>query len=285
MPTQYTSSLGLALPITGELQGTWGDTVNDYITKYIDASVAGSQVISGSQTAVTLSTTTGTALAQAGVGATGSAQYQVIRCTGNPASMLTVTAPAVSKAYIVINATSTNQSVKIVGAGPTTGVTLIAGEKALVAWNGSDFIKISSTVADLSSVTGTLAAASGGTGLTSYAVGDTVYASGTTTLTKLGIGTSGQVLTVTAGVPTWATPASGLPDQTGNAGKYLTTDGVNASWSSTGAAAGGAIYVNNTTISQDYTIASGQNGFTVGPVTVSSGYAVTVSSGQRWVVI
>lgn len=310
MPTQYTSLLGMALPVTGELTGTWGDTVNDYITQYIDASVAGSQVISGSQTAVTLSTATGSTLSQAGSGSTGSAQYQLIRCTGNPASMLTVTAPATSKTYIVINATSTNQSVKIVGAGPTTGVTLVAGEKALVAWNGSDFVKVSSSVADgvtsvdvsggttglttsggpvttsgVITLAGTLGAANGGTGLTSYAAGDTVYATGTTTLTKLGIGTNGQVMTVTGGVPTWATPASGLPSQTGNAGKYLTTDGTNASWSSTGAAAGGAIYVNNTTISQDYTIASGQNGFTVGPVTVSSGYAVTVSSGQRWVVI
>ena len=26
MPTTYTSLLGLALPVTGELSGTWGDT-------------------------------------------------------------------------------------------------------------------------------------------------------------------------------------------------------------------------------------------------------------------
>jgi hypothetical protein len=32
-------------------------------------------------------------------------------------------------------------------------------------------------------------------------------------------------------------------------------------------------------------VPTGQNAFTVGPVTVSSGYTVTVSSGQRWVVI
>tara|TARA_R110002126_G_scaffold57859_3_gene153127 strand:- start:2678 stop:3001 length:324 start_codon:yes stop_codon:yes gene_type:complete len=49
--------------------------------------------------------------------------------------------------------------------------------------------------------------------------------------------------------------------------------------------AGGAIVINTTTISANYTIASGKNGFSVGPITVSSGYAVTVSSGQRWVVL
>jgi hypothetical protein len=44
------------------------------------------------------------------------------------------------------------------------------------------------------------------------------------------------------------------------------------------------IHVNNATVSANYTIASGNNGFTVGPVTVASGVTVTVSSGQRWVV-
>ena len=45
MATSYTSLLGLALPVTGELSGTWGDTVNDYITQYLDAAVAGTQTI------------------------------------------------------------------------------------------------------------------------------------------------------------------------------------------------------------------------------------------------
>ena len=45
------------------------------------------------------------------------------------------------------------------------------------------------------------------------------------------------------------------------------------------------IVLNNTTVSANYTIATGVNGFSVGPVTVGSGYAVTVSSGQRWLVL
>ena len=51
-----------------------------------------------------------------------------------------------------------------------------------------------------------IAAAFGGTGQTSYAIGDLIYASNTTAIAKLGIGTSGQVLTVSGGgIPTWAT--------------------------------------------------------------------------------
>jgi len=38
--------------------------------------------------------------------------------------------------------------------------------------------------------------------------GDTVYASSGTTPTRLGIGSTGQVLTVASGIPSWATPAT-----------------------------------------------------------------------------
>jgi hypothetical protein len=57
-------------------------------------------------------------------------------------------------------------------------------------------------------------------------------------------GTSGQVLTSagSGATPTWQT-VSALPSQTGNSGKYLTTDGTNASWAtvSGGATKGQAI--------------------------------------------
>jgi hypothetical protein len=201
MPTTYTSLLGMALPVTGELSGTWGDTVNDYITKYVDASVAGAQTISGSQTAVTLSTTTGTSLSQAGSGSTGSAQYQIINCTGNPAGLLTITAPATSKSYIIINSTSTSQSVKIVGAGPTTGVTLVSGEKAIVAWNGSDFTKVATSVISASALTGTVAPANGGTGVANNAANTLTFSGNfSTTFTLTGntsitLPTSGTVAT------------------------------------------------------------------------------------------
>lgn len=50
--------------------------------------------------------------------------------------------------------------------------------------------------------------AHGGTNQTTYATGDILYASAPNTLSKLPIGTSGQNLTVTAGIPSWATTFS-----------------------------------------------------------------------------
>ena len=62
---------------------------------------------------------------------------------------------------------------------------------------------------DQSDVTGTLVATKGGTAQSTYATGDTIYASASNTLSKLTVGSTGQVLTVAGGVPTWATPAAG----------------------------------------------------------------------------
>jgi hypothetical protein len=143
--------LGLALPVTGELSGTWGDTVNNSLTALLDTAVAGTTTLS-SDADVTLSTTTLAA---------NQARQAVILWTAGGTVTRNITAPAQSKTYVVINKTSSTQSIKIVGAGPTTGVTIVAGTAALVAWNGLDFVTVS-----VMSVTGIVQVANGGTGAT-----------------------------------------------------------------------------------------------------------------------
>ena len=257
MTTAYTTLLGLAQPVTGELSGTWGATVNDYITTYLDSAVAGAQTISGTQTAVTLSVTNGSSLVSAGASATGSAQYSIINCTGTPASLLTITAPAASKTYIVINATA--QSVKLVGTGPTTGVTMVTGEKALCSWNGTDFVKVATSVADgVTSVamtvpsilsvsgspitsTGTLAltysgtalpVANGGTGLTAGTSGGVLaYTASGTLASSTALAASALVIGGGAGAaPSTTTTGTGvvtaLGVNTGTAGAFVVNGGA-----------------------------------------------------------
>jgi hypothetical protein len=113
------------------------------------------------------------------------------------------------------------------------------------------------------------------------------------------IGTSNVIFAQFAGAGTY-TAGTGLTlvgtqfsvtdpiaTQTGNSGKYLTTNGSTTSWGaiSAGASAGGVIWENSLTISSNYTLSSAKNGFSVGPITINSGVAVTVPSGQRWVVL
>jgi hypothetical protein len=135
MTTAATSLLGLALPVQGELQGTWGDTVNNSITSLLDSAVAGTTNIS-TDADVTLTTTTLAA---------NQAREAILLFSGARTALRNVTAPAQSKIYTVINATTGGYSVVLRGAGPTTGVTILAGESAVCAWNGSDFVKVSNS--------------------------------------------------------------------------------------------------------------------------------------------
>lgn len=63
--------------------------------------------------------------------------------------------------------------------------------------------------------------------------GDILVATGNATVTRVGVGNNNYVLTAdtaqAAGVK-WAAAPNELPSQTGNAGKYLSTDGTNPSW-------------------------------------------------------
>jgi hypothetical protein len=206
MTTQATSLLGLALPVTGELSGTWGDTVNTAITSLLDSAVAGTTTLS-TDADVTLTTTT--------LAANQARQAILLWTASNGATTRNITAPAQSKAYAVINAGT--GSIVLRGAGPTTGVTIVSGEKCLAAWNGSDFVKVASSVIPASGLTGTVAIANGGTGQTTATaafdalaptttLGDTIYYNGTDNV-RLGIGTAGQALVVNSGAtaPEWGT--------------------------------------------------------------------------------
>ena len=52
-----------------------------------------------------------------------------------------------------------------------------------------------------------------------------------------------------------------------------------------GASAGGSIYEVVETISDSYTITSGSNGLSAGPITIASGAVVTIPSGSVWTIV
>ena len=135
MATGNTTLLKLALPVTGELSGTWGSTVNDSITSLLDTAVAGT---------TTLSTDADVTLSDTALASNQARQAIILWTAANGATTRNITAPARSKAYIVINAGT--GSIVVRGAGPTTGVTVLSGTTAVVAWNGSDFVTVGGTV-------------------------------------------------------------------------------------------------------------------------------------------
>ena len=61
--------------------------------------------------------------------------------------------------------------------------------------------------------------------------------------------------------------------------------GVDLGGGATGGGSDEIFYENGQTVTADYTITSGSNAMTVGPVTVNTGVVVTVPTGSRYVVI
>ena len=60
---------------------------------------------------------------------------------------------------------------------------------------------------------------------------------------------------------------------------------IDGAWGGiSGAQANGCIYENNVDITGSYTLTTGKNGFSVGPITIASGATVSVPSGQRWLI-
>ena len=102
--------------------------------------------------------------------------------------------------------------------------------------------------------------------------------------------TNGQYLqaqSAAGGGLTWAA-VDALPSQTGNAGKYLTTDASDASWATLDTDANTTtkgLYEHEHTIDADYSITSGNNAISASPITISSGYSVTVPTGSTWVIV
>ena len=136
-----TSLIGLTLPTQGTLSGTWGDTVNNAISEIVDVAVAGTQTIT-TDADINLAVTTGTNLTT-GLTAN-SSQYAVLLCTGARTALRYINTPKQSKTYVVINDTTGGFSVTVRGGptSPTTGVTVAAGTRAIIAWNGSDFVNV-----------------------------------------------------------------------------------------------------------------------------------------------
>ena len=100
-----------------------------------------------------------------------------------------------------------------------------------------------------------------------------------------GASISNDTATATAVYPLFAAATTGTPTTiyTSNA-NYLYTPSTGQLQAPEVYASNGII-VNNKTVSASYTVPTGANAQSVGPMTVASGQAVTVSSGSRWLVL
>jgi hypothetical protein len=131
MTTQYTPSLRLALPGTGELDGLWGQVVNDQITEMLEQAITGHVTIStwtaNSHTLTTIDGTLDEARA---------AVLTVTVGNGNPSLPFTVIAPDEPKLYVVANTTAVVLNVTTSAPGAST-FSIPPGHTVTLSCNGS----------------------------------------------------------------------------------------------------------------------------------------------------
>mgnify|MGYP003665338697 CR=1 FL=1 len=148
MTTQYTPILKLALPVQGELSGTWGDVVNDNITSMIEQAIAGRLVINTwSSNSHTLTTANGT---------TAEARAAMLSLTDSNTQLGaagTVVCPALSKTYIVKNGAGQIITVKTASG---SGIAIPNGKTMLVYCDGTNVLEGVDHVVTLSVGTATM---------------------------------------------------------------------------------------------------------------------------------
>ena len=315
MPTTYTPILQLALPATGELNGTWGTTVNDNITSMVEQAIAGLATINTWTTAShTLTTANGT---------TSEARCAILECSGAPGAAATVICPTASKIYIIKNSVTGGFAVTLkTSAG--TGVSVPNGSTSILYCDGTNVVSAATATTFSAGTTGftpntatsgavtlagILALANGGTNANLTAVAGAVPYSTASALALSAAGTAGQVLTSNgASAPTWSTPAGGvtLSNDTATTSNLYPTFAAATSGSvstiytgnanllykpstgelqSTAMVSSNGITVNSSIVAANYTIGTNFNAVSAGPITINSGIVVTVSSGSVWVVV
>ena len=263
------------------------------------ANGAGSITVTNSAPDQTVALTAGTGISTSGTypnfTITNSAPDQTVSLTGAGTTSISGTYPSFT---ITSNDQYVGTVTSVGGTGTVNGISL----SGTVTSSGN--LTLGGTLSNVSlatQVTGTLPIANGGTGQTTANAAFNALAPSQTSnsgkyLTTDGTNTSWATVNAGASLsndtststnlyPLFAAATSGTPTTLYTSNAKLLYKPSTGELSATVHRSSNGINVNSQTISADYTIASGDNGGSFGPVSVASGITVTVSSGSTWTVV
>ena len=262
-----TYSAGYAIPTTSK-QTNW-DTAYGW-GNHASAGYLTSETYTGTVTSVAMSVPTG--LSVSGSPITGSGTLAVTLASGY--SIPTTSSQTNwDTAYGWGNHASA-------GYAADSAVVKLTGDQTIAGSKTFSSTIVGSVSGNAANVTGTVAIANGGTGQTTANAAFNALAPSQTS-------NSGKYLTTNGTSTSWAT-VDALPSQTGNSGKYLTTNGTAASWATLNTDANSTtkgLYEMSATISSNYSVSSGNNALSAGPITIADGVTVTVPTGSVWTIV
>tara|TARA_R100000541_G_scaffold18632_2_gene28482 strand:- start:89 stop:1021 length:933 start_codon:yes stop_codon:yes gene_type:complete len=304
------SNLSIELIGTGEQSGTWGTTTNTNLGTALEEAIVGT-------TDLVVTTGTNTPAWSTSSNASQIPRHLRINLTGSAGGTGDLVVPTLSggKNYIIKNSSNTTITVKTASG---TGIAVPIGTSMSLYQDGTNVVVTDShhtgagvftTLSASGAVTGAgftaRFATPGPIGNTSPSTGNFTTL-GTTGNVTLGNAVGDQVIfnagtatvpnnLIFSGTGTITTPSGTTAQRPGSPAEGMLRynsqldefEGYAASaWGSIGggASAGGAVYENKQSITANYTMTTGTNGHSVGPITVDSGVAVTIPSGSSWLV-
>ena len=266
MPSSYTPSLRLVLPVTGELVGTWGDTANVGLTALVDSSVAGTASVAMSDANYTLSVANGAA---------DESRQMFITLTGTLTAARNVVCPTASKLYFVTNNTSGGFSI-VFKTSAGTGITVPNGARMVLYCNGTNVVDAVTQMSALQ-VIGALSVG-GALGVTGALTVTSDSSFNSTGALKIPVGTTAQR-------PVAADGKIRFNDDTNKFEGYNGTAWGQLGGGATGGGSDEVFVENGQVVTTSYTLPGTKNAMSTGPITINSGVTVTVSDGARYVII
>jgi hypothetical protein len=167
----YSSNLKVELIGTGEQSGTWGTVTNNAFSNVFEQAIVGYGTVNfASDASTTLTLTDGNS------SQTARNLYLNLTSSGSLTATRDLIIPnnqagtaRIQKLYIVKNATTGSQSIRVIGASGT-GITIPNGVTMMVYSNGTNVVDVATYFSSLT-LGSALPVASGGTGITSFGSG------------------------------------------------------------------------------------------------------------------